>query len=136
MQSLGKLIDLPKIIDPRGNLTVAQQYAQVPFGIRRVYWTYDVPPGESRGGHADRHCREFVIAVSGSFDVSLDNGQAKKTYHLNHPYQGLLIETNIWRTLEDFSSGAVCLVLAEDKFDEEDYIYDYQLFLDHLKCLK
>ena len=78
MQSLGKLIDLPKIIDPRGNLTVAQQYAQVPFGIRRVYWTYDVPSGESRGGHAHRHCREFVIAVSGSFDVSLDNGQAKK----------------------------------------------------------
>ena len=108
MQSLGKLIDLPKIIDPRGNLTVAQQYAQVPFGIRRVYWTY----------------------------VSLDNGQAKKTYHLNHPYQGLLIETNIWRTLEDFSSGAVCLVLAEDEFDETDYIYDYHQFLDHLKCLK
>ena len=124
MQSLGKLIDLPKIIDPRGNLTVAQQYAQVPFGIRRVYWTYDVPSGESRGGHAHRHCREFVIAVSGSFD------------HLNHPYQGLLIETNIWRTLEDFSSGAVCLVLAEDEFDETDYIYDYHQFLDHLKCLK
>ena len=121
MQSLGKLIDLPKIIDPRGNLTVAQQYAQVPFGIQRVYWTYDVPSGESRGGHAHRHCREFVIAVSGSFDVSLDNGQAK---------------TNIWRTLEDFSSGAVCLVLAEDEFDEEDYIYDYHQFLDHLKCLK
>ena len=136
MQSLGKLIDLPKIIDPRGNLTVAQQYAQVPFGIRRVYWTYDVPSGESRGGHAHRHCREFVIAVSGSFDVCLDNGQAKKTYHLNHPYQGLLIETNIWRTLEDFSSGAVCLVLAEDEFDETDYIYDYHQFLDHLKCLK
>jgi len=136
MNELGQLINLPKIIDPRGNLTVAQAFEHVPFAIKRVYWTYDVPSGESRGGHAHYKCREFIIAVSGSFDVCLDNGKAKKTYHLNHPYQGLLIDTNIWRTLEDFSSGAVCLVLAEEDFDEKDYIYDYQLFLSHLKCLK
>lgn len=136
MKSLGQIIDLPKIIDPRGNLTVAQQYRQVPFGIRRVYWTYDVPSGECRGGHAHRHCREFIVAVSGSFDVVLDDGQSKITHHLNHPYQGLLVDTGIWRTLEDFSSGAVCLVLAEDEFDEADYIYDYQQFLAYLKCSK
>ena len=136
MKSLGQIIDLPKIIDPRGNLTVAQQYTQVPFGIRRVYWTYDVPSGECRGGHAHRHCREFIVAVSGSFDVVLDDGQSKITHHLNHPYQGLLVDTGIWRTLEDFSSGAVCLVLAEDEFDEADYIYDYQQFLTYLKCSK
>ena len=136
MKSLGQIIDLPKIIDPRGNLTVAQQYRQVPFGIRRVYWTYDVPSGECRGGHAHRHCREFIVAVSGSFDVVLDDGQSKITHHLNHPYQGLLVDTGIWRTLEDFSSGAVCLVLAEAEFDEADYIYDYQQFLAYLKCSK
>ena len=136
MKSLGQIIDLPKNIDPRGNLTVAQQYRQVPFGIRRVYWTYDVPSGECRGGHAHRHCREFIVAVSGSFDVVLDDGQSKITHHLNHPYQGLLVDTGIWRTLEDFSSGAVCLVLAEDEFDEADYIYDYQQFLAYLKCSK
>ncbi len=136
MKSLGQIIDLPKIIDPRGNLTVAQQYTQVPFGIRRVYWTYDVPSGECRGGHAHRHCREFIVAVSGSFDVVLDDGQSKITHHLNHPYQGLLIDTGIWRTLEDFSSSAVCLVLAEAEFDEADYIYDYQQFLAYLKCSK
>ena len=136
MKSLGQIIDLPKIIDPRGNLTVAQQYTQVPFGIRRVYWTYDVPSGECRGGHAHRHCREFIVAVSGSFDVVLDDGQSKITHHLNHPYQGLLVDTGIWRTLEDFSSGAVCLVSAEDEFDEADYIYDYQQFLAYLKCSK
>ena len=136
MKSLGQIIDLPKNIDPRGNLTVAQQYTQVPFGIRRVYWTYDVPSGECRGGHAHRHCREFIVAVSGSFDVVLDDGQSKTTHHLNHPYQGLLVDTGIWRMLEDFSSGAVCLVLAEDEFDEADYIYDYQQFLAYLKCSK
>ena len=85
MKSLGQIIDLPKIVDPRGNLTVAQQYTQVPFGIRRVYWTYYVPSGECRGGHAHLHCREFIVAVRGSFDVVLDAGQEKTTYHLNHP---------------------------------------------------
>lgn len=127
---IGRIIDLPKHIDPRGNLTVVEQLENVPFGIARVYWTYDIPAGERRGGHAHRTCEEVIIAVSGSFDVVLDNGLGvKEVHHLNHPYQGLYVGTNIWRTLEDFSSGAVCLVLASELFDENEYIYDYDEFL-------
>lgn len=125
----GKIIDLPKITDPRGNLTVAGELKEVPFSISRVYWVYDVPAGECRGGHAHKHCRSIIIAVSGSFTVTLDNGLERHTYLLNHPYQGLIVETGIWRTLDDFSSGAVCLVLASDPFDEEDYIRDYDEFI-------
>ncbi len=132
-----RLIDLPKLVDPRGNLTVAEEMKNIPFKVSRVYWTYDVPSGESRGGHAHKHCREFIIAVSGSFDVTLDNGRGtRETFHLNHPYQGLLVETRIWRTLDDFSSGAVCLVLASDLFDEDDYWYDYDEFLEDVRCLR
>jgi len=127
------LLQLKKITDPRGNLTVAEQQSEVPFDVKRVYWIYDVPGGESRGGHAHRHCREMIVALSGSFDVTLDDGTERHTYHLNHPWQGLLVETGIWRTLDDFSSGAVCLVLASDAFDEDDYIRDYD---DYLKWLK
>ena len=122
---IGKIIDLPRIYDPRGNLTVVEQLKEVPFDIKRVYWTYDVPGGESRGGHAHKKCQSFIIAVSGSFTVRLDDGHRHETYHLNHPYQGLLINTGVWRTLEDFSSGAVCLALASELFDENDYIREY-----------
>ena len=125
---IGQLIDLPKIIDTRGNLTVVEQMRQIPFDIARVYWTYDIPGGGRRGGHAHRTCQEVVVAVSGSFDVQLYNGREWETYHLNHPYQGLYIGTSIWRTLEDFSSGAVCLVLASELFDEDEYIYDMDEF--------
>lgn len=130
------MITLRKIVDPRGNLTVAEQLKDIPFQMRRVYWTYDVPGGISRGGHAHKHCREFIVAVSGSFTVTLDNGNNKQSFLLNHPYQGLLVETNVWRTLEDFSSGSVCLVLAEDPFEEEDYIREYSEFQEYIKCLK
>ena len=123
------IIDFPKITDPRGNLTVAESMQHVPFDVRRVYWTYDVPAGESRGGHAHKQCREVIIAVSGSFTVTLDNGSENQSFHLNHPCQGLLVETGIWRTLDDFSSGAVCLVLASELYDESDYIYDYDEYL-------
>lgn len=132
--NLGELINLPKILDPRGNLTVAEQLRQVPFAISRVYWTYDVPSGEHRGGHAHRHCREFIVAASGSFNVTLDNTIEKRTFLLNHPYQGLLVETGVWRTLEDFSSGAVCLVLAEDLYDESDYIREYDEYVNYLRA--
>ena len=115
-----KIIDLPKIVDPRGNLTVAEQLKNIPFDIARVYWTY---------GHAHRTCEEIIIAVSGSFDVEVYDGEVRQTFHLNHPYQGLYVGTNVWRTLEDFSSGAVCLVLASELFDEDEYIYDYDEFL-------
>ncbi len=128
-RNLGYIIDLPKIFDPRGNLTVAEQRKNVPFDVARVYWVYDVPAGESRGGHAHKQCLEFIIAVSGSFHVTLDNGHERQTFLLNHPYQGLLVETGVWRTLDDFSSGAVCLVLASELYEEEDYIRDYGEFL-------
>lgn len=127
------LIDLPKIFDIRGNLTVAESLHHVPFNIKRVYWTYDIPASESRGGHAHKECREFIIAVSGSFSVTLDNGHEKETFHLNHPWQGLLVETGIWRTLEDFSSGSVCLVLASEEFLEADYIREYDDFVRYIQ---
>ena len=131
---IGKIIDLPKIVDPRGNLTVAEQMGNVPFEVKRVYWTYDVPGGGSRGGHAHKQCVEFIIAVSGSFTVTLDDGKGDhEAHHLNHPWQGLLVSTGIWRTLEDFSSGAVCLVLASELFDEADYIYEYDEFLEYVR---
>lgn len=130
--SIGKLIDLPKIVDPRGNLTVAEGLKNVPFDIKRVYWLYDIPAGEGRGGHAHKQIKQLLIAVSGSFHVTLDNGKEKQTYLLNHPYQALLIDTGIWRTLDDFSSSAVCVVLASDWYEEEDYIYDYNDFLKYV----
>ena len=130
--SLGKIIELPRITDPRGNLTVAEANKNIPFDIKRVYWLYDVPGGECRGGHAHKQIKEILIAVSGSFHVTLDNGKEKQTFLLNHPYQGLLIDTKTWRTLDDFSSGAVCVVLASDFYDENDYIYDYHDFLQYI----
>lgn len=126
------LIDFPKITDPRGNLTVAQALTDVPFAIKRAYWVYDVPAGECRGGHAHKSCKEVLVALSGSFHVTVDNGEEQKTVLLNHPYQGLLIDTDVWRTLDDFSSGAVCLVLASEPFDEDDYIREYDDFLRYL----
>ena len=133
---MNKIIELPKIIDPRGNLTVAESMKNVPFDIKRVYWVYDVPGGEHRGGHAHKQCKEMLVAVSGSFTVTLDDGKEKHKYLQNHPYQGLFIDTNTWRTLDDFSSGAVCLVIASEKFEEEDYIREYDDFKEYLKCLK
>ena len=133
--SIGKIISLQKMVDPRGNLSIAEGMKDIPFNISRVYWTYDVPSGACRGGNAHKHCREFIIAVSGSFTVTLDNGRDKQSFLLNHPYQGLLVETDTWRTLDDFSSGAVCLVLAEDPFEEDDYIREYTEFLNY-KCSK
>lgn len=134
MEELGKLIELQKVHDPRGNLTVAEGGTQIPFEIARAYWVYDVPGGESRGGHAHKQLKQLVIATSGSFTVTLDNGRKQKKYLLNHPWQGLIIDTGIWRTLDDFSSGAVCLVLASERYEEEDYIYDYDEFLKYVGC--
>ena len=130
-----EIIELPKITDPRDNLTVAEQMKNVPFDIKRVYWTYDVPGGESRGGHAHKNLYQLVVAMSGSFIVNLDNGEERETILLNHPWQGLLIKPNTWRTLEDFSSGAVCLVLASEPFDLDDYIYEYEDFLEYVRHL-
>ena len=136
MTELGKIIQLPKITDPRGNLTVAEELTNVPFDIRRAYWVYDVPGGESRGGHAHKRLRQLIVALSGSFHVTLDNGHERKTYLLNHPWEGLLVETKTWRTLDDFSSGAVCMVLASEPYDAADYIEEYDEFLQYVGVVK
>ena len=128
------LINLPKVVDPRGNLTFAEAVDNVPFSIKRAYWVYDVPAGESRGGHAHKRLQQLVIAVNGSFTVTLDDGKERRSVLLNHPWQGLLIDVNTWRTLDDFSSGAVCLVLASEHYEEDDYIYDYDEFLKYVGC--
>lgn len=124
-----KLIDIPKITDPRGNLAVIEGDT-LPYDIARVYYLHDVPSGAYRGGHAHKECQELLVAVSGSFEVVLDNGVEKERVILNKPDKGLLITKEIWRELDDFSSGAVCLVLASHVFDEDDYIRDYQSFLE------
>jgi hypothetical protein len=123
-----RLFDLPKIADSRGNLTFVEGRVHVPFDIRRVYYLYDVPGGASRGGHGHRHLSQVLIALSGSFDVILDDGRKRRTVHLNRPYQGLYICPMVWRELENFDSGSVCLVLASDVYDEGDYYRDYEAF--------
>ncbi|HZT73259.1 MAG TPA: FdtA/QdtA family cupin domain-containing protein [Terriglobales bacterium] len=124
-----QLVELPRILDPRGALTFVEGGAQVPFAIRRVYYLYDVPGGAQRGGHAHRRLRQLVIAMSGSFDVVLDDGSARVRHHLNRSYIGLSIGTMVWRELDNFSSGSVCLVLASEPYDESDYYRDYNEFL-------
>lgn len=123
-----KIIDIPKIEDYRGNISVVEKDC-VPFKIKRVYYLYDVPGNARRGGHAHKEQMEFLVALSGSFDVILKDGHNKKRITLNKPFKGLLIPAGIWRELENFSSGSVCLVLASDEFDETDYIRDYDKFL-------
>jgi len=115
--------------DRKGNLTVVENKSTVPFDVRRVYYLYDVPGGVSRGGHAHRQLFQMIVAVSGSFSVTLDDWTVKRTFLLNRPYKGLLVVPGIWRTLDDFSSGAVCMVLASEGYDETDYIRDYADFL-------
>jgi len=123
-----KMIELPKILERRGNLTFIESLRHIPFDIKRVYYLYDVPGGASRGGHAHRRLQQFVIAASGSFTVVTDNGFEKKEYYLNRSYYGLYIPTMTWREIENFSSGSVCLVLASELYDEDDYIRNYQDF--------
>jgi dTDP-4-dehydrorhamnose 3,5-epimerase-like enzyme len=123
------VIDLPRINDPRGNLTFVEGGEHIPFDIRRVYYLYDVPGGSERGGHAHKELYQLVIAISGSFDIHLDDGHAKKTVHLNRSYEGLLVCPMIWRNIDNFSSGAVCMVLASERYDELDYYRDYEQFI-------
>ena len=119
--------------DRKGNITVVENKEDIPFEVRRTYYLYDVPGGESRGGHAHRELSQLIIAASGSFTVTLDDGKVKRTFVLNRPYQGLYIVPGIWRTLDDFSKGAVCLVLASHGYDEADYIRDYDEFIKYKK---
>jgi len=125
-----KYIDLPVIADPRGSLSVVESDNQVPFDIKRVYYLYDVPGGASRGGHAHKNLHQLIIAVSGSFDVILDDGNNREVFQLNRSYKGLYVCPMVWRELENFTSGAVCLVLASDYYDESDYYRDYQEFVE------
>jgi hypothetical protein len=123
------LIQLPKISDPAGNLTFIESQRHVPFEIRRVFYLYDVPGGESRAGHALKSCHQFIIAASGSFDVILDDGDRKNRYHLNRSYYGLYIPPMVWRELDNFSSGSVCLVLASAPYNEGEYLRRYEEFV-------
>jgi len=128
-----RLVDLPKITDPRGNLTFIEGGRHVPFDIRRVYYLYDVPGGAERGGHGHKALHQLIIAMSGSFDVVLDDGAQKKRYHLNRSYYGLYICPMIWRELDNFSSGSVCMVLASNLYDEDDY---YRHYADYTQALR
>ncbi|HBT86659.1 MAG: FdtA/QdtA family cupin domain-containing protein [Fermentimonas sp.] len=128
--SNAKVVNLPKILDARGNLSVIEEKKQIPFEIQRTYWIYDVPGGEVRGGHAYRENEEFIVALSGSFDVVLDDGRERKIFSLNRSYYGLYIPKGIWRQMINFSTNSVALVLASTKFDLSDYIYNYTLFKD------
>ena len=123
-----RIIELPKITDVRGSLTFIEQNNHIPFEIKRVYYLYDVPGGETRGGHAHKQLQQFIIAAMGSFDVILDDGFEKKRFHLNRSYYGLYLPCMVWRELDNFSSGSVCLVLASELYDREEYIYDYEAF--------
>ena len=123
-----KLIELSKHHHANGNLSVVENGKDVPFDIKRVYYLYDVPGGEERGGHSHKVLKQFIVAISGSFDVVIEDGAAQRTVTLNRPYMGLLIVPGIWRVINNFSSGAVCLVLASEHFDENDYVRDYSEF--------
>jgi dTDP-4-dehydrorhamnose 3,5-epimerase-like enzyme len=123
-----KLIELPRVVDPRGTLTFVEAERHIPFGIRRVFYLYDVPGGAERAGHAHRELQEFLIAMSGSFDVVVDDGRQKGRFCLNRSYYGLYIPPMVWRELGNFSSGSVCLALASTPYDESDYFRDYEQF--------
>ncbi len=124
-----RIVELPKISDPRGNLTFIEEDRHIPFPIRRVYYLYDVPGGAERGGHAHKNLHQLVIALSGSFDILLDDGRETVRHQLNRPYLGLHLCPMVWRDIGNFSSGAVCLVLASEYFNADDYIRDYPAFL-------
>lgn len=124
-----QLFQLPKITDPRGNLTFVENQEHIPFDIKRVYYTYDVPGGTDRGGHAHKELEQLIIAMSGSFDITLDDGSDKKKFHLNRSYFGLYVCPMIWRDINNFSSGSVCMVLASELYSEADYYREYEDFL-------
>lgn len=122
------LIKLPKFLDARGNLSVIEEMKEIPFNIERTYWIYDVPGGEHRGGHAYKENNEFIVAMSGSFDVHLDDGKEKKIFHLNRSYYGLYVPKGLWREMDNFSTNSLALVLSSTKYDINDYIRDYEEF--------
>ena len=122
------ILEIDKHHNSKGNISVVENGTTVPFDVKRVYYLYDIPGGESRGGHAHKELQQFIVAASGSFDVTLDDGGLKRKFTLNRPYRGLLVFPGIWREIDNFSSGSVCLVLASTCYDEEDYIRNYEQF--------
>jgi oxalate decarboxylase/phosphoglucose isomerase-like protein (cupin superfamily) len=128
-----RIIQLPKISDPRGNLSVIEELKDIPFKIERTYWIYDVPGGEVRGGHAYKENQEFIVALSGSFEVVLDNGFLKQTFFLSRSYNGLYIPKGMWRTMENFSTNSLALVLSSTRYSDKDYIRDYEEFLKYAR---
>ena len=127
-----QLINLPKIEDPRGNLSFIEEENHIPFKIKRVYWIYDVPGGQVRGGHAFKEQKEFIVALSGSLDVVVSDGNEEQSYHLNRSYYGLYIPNGLWRQMKNFSTNALALVLSSTEYSEEDYIRDYETFKQYL----
>ena len=127
-------MNLPKFVDIRGNLSVIEETKEVPFEIKRTYWIYDVPGGEHRGGHAYKENQEFIVAMSGSFDVILDDGEKKQTFHLNRSYYGLYVPKGYWREMDNFSTNSLALILSSMKYDVNDYIRDYAYFVEYVKC--
>jgi len=126
--SESQIIQLPKIIDRRGNLSFVEEQKHIPFKIKRSYWIYDVPGGEVRGGHAYKENQEFIVSLSGSFDVILDDGKEEKRFSLNRSYYGLYVPKGVWRQMENFSTNSLALIVASTPFDKSDYIYDYDEF--------
>lgn len=124
-----RIIQLPKVLDKRGNLSIIEELKNIPFTIERTYWIYDVPGGESRGGHAYRENEEFIVALSGSFDVILDDGNERKTFSLNRSYYGLYVPKGLWREINNFSTNSLALILSSTVYEEKDYIRDYNDFL-------
>lgn len=129
-----KLINLPKFEDPRGNLSFIEEDKHIPFQIERIYWIYDVPGGQVRGGHAFKEQQEFIVALSGSFDMLVDDGRSQKIFSLNRSYYGLYLPVGLWRQMQNFSTNSLAMVLSSTHFSEEDYIREYQVFLKY-KCL-
>lgn len=123
-----KILDLPKIQDGRGNLSIIEEYKQIPFKIERTYWIYDVPGGDERGGHAYRTTQESIVALSGSFDVVINDGKEERTFSLNRSYKGLYVPCGLWRVMKNFSTNSLALILASTEYDEHDYIMDYEAF--------
>ena len=129
MNKSPQFIQLPKFLDARGNLSVIEEFKDIPFKIERTYWIYDVPGGEHRGGHAYKENEEFIVALSGSFDVHLDDGSEKRTFHLNRSYYGLYVPKGLWREMDNCSTNSLALVLSSTKYDVNDYIRDYEEFV-------
>jgi dTDP-4-dehydrorhamnose 3,5-epimerase-like enzyme len=133
IKSEARIIDLPKFEDPRGNLSFIEEFQHIPFKIKRTYWIYDVPGGQVRGGHAFREQQELIVALSGSFDVLVDDGKNQEVFFLNRSYYGLYVPSGLWRQMKNFSTNSLALVVSSTPYKPEDYILDYALFLDFRK---